>query len=207
VEFDGAKIPHLFPGEKLSLNRPEQPTANFAAFEDAFNRHFAAGLGISFEQYAKDYSQTNYSGARAGLADAWRTFEGKRSLIQSQHATQEYALWLEEDMDRHPEEIPPGSPDFAEAKTAWCGCAWIGPGRGTIDPLKDAKGTALELEYGATTLEQWCAEQGRDWEAVMEQRALELRRQAELEKLHNIRFESDARTAAMGAPTDSGEAA
>lgn len=201
VEFDGAKIPHLFPGEKLQLNRPEQPTANFSAFEDAFNRHFAAGLGMSFEQYAKDYSQTNYSGARAGMLDAWRTFQAKRTLIQEQHATQEYALWLEEAMDRGDVETPPGAPAFQAAKTAWCWSSWIGPGQGHIDPLKDAKGTALELEYGATTLEQWCAVQGRDWEEVMEQRALELRRQRDLEELHGIRFETEARTAAMGAQT------
>lgn len=202
IEFDGAKIPHLFPGEQLNLNRPGQPTAEFASFENAFNRHFAAGLGMSFEQFARDYSQTNYSGAMAGMQDSWRIFRSRRNLIASQQATQEYALWLEEALDAGVVPMPPGSPDFYAAKTAWCQCAWIGPGKGHADPLKDSKGQALQLDYGATTLEEWCADQGRDWEEVLEQRALELKRQRELESIHQISFASDAMAAAMGAPTE-----
>lgn len=203
VEFDGAKIPHLFPGEKLHLNRPGQPTEAFASFEDAFNRHFAAGIGMSFEQYARDYSQTNYSGARAGLMDSWRMFTSRRGLIQAQHATQEYALWLEEALDRGTIETPPGAPDFYAAKTAWCGCTWIGPGRGHIDPLKDAKGLALELDYGVTTLEEWCAQQGRDWEEVLEQRAIEIRKQRDLEAKYAIQFGQNL----MADTTDEGDTA
>lgn len=204
VEFDGAKIPHLFPGEKLQLNRPGQPTEAFASFENAFNRHFAAGLGMSFEQFARDYSQTNYSGAMAGMQDSWRMFRSRRNLIQAQHATQEYALWLEEAVDNGSLPTPPGAPSFYAAKTAWCNCSWIGPGKGHADPLKDSKGQALQLEYGVTTLEEWCADQGRDWEEVLEQRAAELQRQRELEARYQIAFASDALTAAMGAPDNSG---
>ncbi len=199
LEFDGVKIPHLFPGEKLNLPRPGQPTDTFAPFEDAFLRHFAAGTNLSYEQLARDYSKTNYSGARAGLEQAWRFFQGRRDLIGGEYATQEYALWLEEAIDRGDVEIPPGAPDFYAAKTAWVRCQWIGPAKGNIDPLKDAKGDALLHDYGVKTLERWCAEQGVDWEENLEQKAREIKRTRELEAQYGIEFDREAAKAVMGA--------
>jgi len=190
LEFDGVKIPHLFPGEKLTLTQPGQPTDTFAPFEDAFLSHLAAGTNLSKEQLTHSYKDTNYSGARAGLEQAWRFFQGRRDLIGGEYATQEYALWLEEAIDKGDVEIPQGAPDFYEAKTAWVRCQWIGPPKGNIDPLKDAKGDALLHDYGVKTKERWCAEQGEDWEETMEQRAREINRERELEEQYGITFPS-----------------
>ena len=77
-------------------------------------------------------------------------------------------------------ELPPGSQDFYTAKTAWCRCDWIGPGKGHIDPLKEAKADQLEMQMGTLTLEQACAERGQDWEETLEQIAREQKRMAEL---------------------------
>ena len=37
-------------------------------FEQSLLRYIAAALGVSYEQLSKDYSQTNYSSARAAMA-------------------------------------------------------------------------------------------------------------------------------------------
>lgn len=168
MRFDGVKIPHLYPGEKLSLLRPGQPTDNFAPFEEAFLRHLAGGWNLSYEQLARDYSKTNYSGARAGLLESWKHFQARRGAIAGEQATQIYALWLEEDWERR-DDIPDGAPDFWEAKTAWCGCEWIGPGKGNIDPLKETKADTLEVGSWFSTLSKKCAERGDDWQAVVDQ--------------------------------------
>ncbi len=57
---------------------------------------FAAGTNSTYEQIARDYSQTNYSGARAGLMETWKFFLSKRQLIAGRFATEIYLLWLEE---------------------------------------------------------------------------------------------------------------
>jgi len=46
-------------------------------------------------------------------------------------------------------------------------------GRGWIDPVKEAQAAQLRMEIGISTLEDECAEQGKDWEEVLEQRARE----------------------------------
>lgn len=180
VKFDGVKIPHLYPGEKFRIISSEHPGPAFADFEKSVIRHLAAGMGVSYELLARDYSETNYSGARAGMLEAWKFFTSRRHLVGQQFARHIYALWLEEAIDKGIVEIPKGAPDFYAAKSAWCGSRWIGPSKGHIDPLKESKADALEMDRGLKTLEDACAERGVDWEENLEQIAREKARMREL---------------------------
>ncbi|PVQ41401.1 phage portal protein, partial [Salmonella enterica] len=40
--------------------------------EQALLRYIAAGLGVSYEQLSRDYSQVSYSSARASANESWR---------------------------------------------------------------------------------------------------------------------------------------
>lgn len=180
VEVGGVKIPHLYPGESLKFTTAQHPGPNFAEFEKSFLRHMAAGLNLTYEQLARDYSETNYSGARAGLQEVWKFFTARRELIVGRFAGQIYALWLEEAIDKGDIQLPPGAPDFYAAKAAYCNCRWIGPGKGHIDPLKENKAIELEMDMGTLTYEDACAQQGKDWEEQLEQIAREKARREEL---------------------------
>lgn len=173
VHFDGAKVLQLLPGEEFDLKSAQHPAAGFAEFESATLRHIAAGLNMSYEQLSRDYSKTNYSSARAAMLEAWRFFSGRRHHIASAFASQIYACWLEEALDRADVQIPRGAPDFYTAKTAWTRCQWIGAPRGHIDELKEIEARREKYELGITTLEALCAEEGEDWEEIQEQRARE----------------------------------
>ncbi|WP_412059066.1 hypothetical protein [Bartonella sp. DGB2] len=59
--------------------------------------------------------------------------------------------------------------DFYENKAAWLRSKWIGPGRGWVDPVKEAKAAQMRMQIGLSTLEEECAAQGLDWEEVLEQ--------------------------------------
>jgi capsid protein len=72
------------------------------------------------------------------------------------------------------------APDFYENKAAYCRARWIGPGRGWIDPLKEAQAADMRMKIMVSTLEDECAEQGKDWEEVLEQYAEEEARLKEL---------------------------
>lgn len=198
VRYNGVKIPHLYPGEKLNLLAPQHPNAAFASFEEAALRYIAGGLNLSYEQLSRDYSKTNYSSARAAMLETWRFFASRRKFIANRFATAVYALWLEEAFDRGEVELPPGAPSFYAAKSAWTRCQWIGPGRGHIDPLKEANATKVEMELHLTTLEKECAERGEDWEEVLEQRAEEKKFAAAL----GVDLTPPAAPGAAGAPTD-----
>lgn len=194
IRYNGVKIPHLYPGEKLTLTQPQHPSAAFAAFEEAVLRHLAGGFNMTYEQFSRDYSKTNYSSARAAMIEAWRFFSGRRHLIAARIATQYYLAWLEEAMDIGEVETPAGAPPFLDAKAAYGRCTWIGPGRGHIDPQKEESATQTAYQNFTTTLERECAERGLDWEEVLEQRAAEEKRRMELEAEYGV-------TLRVGAPT------
>jgi len=186
VRFGDSRIPHMYPGEKIEHLQASHPHANFDTFERVFHRYMAAGMNMTYEQFSRDYSQTNYSGHRAALLDYWRFITGRRSVIAGEFATQVYALWLEEAMERGEIELPAGAPDFLDAKCAWCRCEWIGPGRGQIDPLKEANATKVDLSSGLTTLEIEASERGRDWRELRRQTAQELKYTMQLEDEYGL---------------------
>lgn len=169
VKLEGASIIPLFPGDKMSAFNPGRPNTAYSAFVEAVLRYISAGLNMPYELLMKDFSKTNYSSARAALLEAWRYFMSKREWIATHWADPIFELWMEEAVSKGEIEAP----DFYENRAAYCRCQWIGPGRGLLDPLKEAQASDLRMKMGASTLEKECAEQGEDWEEVLQQRARE----------------------------------
>jgi lambda family phage portal protein len=172
---DGQIIP-LALGEDLAGFTPARPSGSFDPFVTSIFRHIATGLNIPYELLMKDFSRTNYSSARAALIEAWRFFRGRRQWISTYWARPVFELWLEEAVNLGLVEAP----DFYENLAAYARCRWIGPGRGWIDPTKEADAAKIRMDSSLSTLEAECAEQGLDWEEVLEQRAAEKARMQEL---------------------------
>lgn len=168
-QTEGAAILPLPPGAKLHSFEPSRPNAAFEAFMLAVLRNIAAGMNLPYELLVKDFSKTNYSSARASLLEAWRYFNGRRRWLSDYWLREVYALWLEEAVNAGEIEAP----DFYENKYAYCRARFIFGGRGWVDPVKDATASRMRVEGFVSTLEQECAEQGLDFEEVLDQRALE----------------------------------
>ena len=175
TSFGGVRVPTLVPGEQISFAPPRHPSNNFEMFEYAMLRHAASALGTTAESFTKDFSKANYSSLRAAMLDAWKTGIRRRDDFARGTAGPIYTAWLEELVDREPALIPAGAPDFLEMKAAYCGHAWIGPGRGWVDPVKERQGAVLGLDAAFGTLDQECADiAGADWKDNLEQRAVEI---------------------------------
>jgi lambda family phage portal protein len=173
--FNGVRVPTLAPGEDIKQVSAAHPHTGFEPFAREMQRTFAAASGLSAEQVSQDWSKTNYSSARAALLEAWKTMVRRRTEFADNMATPMYAVWLREAFENGELPLPSGSvPDFAEAATAYAGCQWLGPGRGWVDPIKEPAGSLLKLETGLSTMEMEAAEQGLDWEEVIDQREIEV---------------------------------
>ncbi len=175
MTLGGVRIPHFFPGEKLSTVNAARPTSNFDVFESAVLRNAAAGMGLSYEQLSRDYSKTNYSSARQSMLEVWKTMSRRRVNFGISFASPIYACFLEEAMERDDLPLPIGAPSFMECRTAYARARWMGPGRGWVDPVKERQGSILGMQSGLSTLESEAAEQGRDWEDDLAQRQIEVR--------------------------------
>lgn len=196
VTLGGVRIPMLFPGEKIAFHAAARPAAEFGRFQATCLRNIASAMGLAYEQVSQDWSQVNYSSARAALLEVWRGFAADREGFGRGFATPIYGALLEELIDRGEIELPPGAPDFYTAKAAYCRCRWIGPGRGWVDPQKERQAAVLGMQAGLSTLEQECAEQGLDWQEVADQR----KREIEYYKKHELALPDWANVAAMGSP-------
>lgn len=169
VKLEGAGIIPLHPGDKLNAFTPTRPNSAYSAFVNAVLRYISTGLNMPYELLMKDFSQTNYSSARAALLEAWRYFNARRDWLATYWANPVYELWLEEAVARGEVEAP----GYYENQAAYAACRWIGAGRGWVDPKKEAEASGERIRNNVSTLEREAAEQGLDWEEVIEQRARE----------------------------------
>lgn len=175
-QMQGAAVIPLPAGAKLSSFTPGRPNSAFDAFMVATLRHIAAGMNIPYELLLKDFSRTNYSSARAAMLEAWRYFHGRRRWIMDYWLRPIYELWLEEAINAGRVQAP----DFYQNRYAYTRCRFIFSGRGWVDPVKEATAAQIRMDAGLSTMESECAEQGLDWEEVLEQRAYERKRMSEL---------------------------
>lgn len=177
-QLKGASVIPLPVGARLSAFTPSRPNAAFDAFMQATLRHIAAGLNLPYELLLKDFSKTNYSSARAALLEAWRFFLGRRRWIKDYWLTPIYELWLEE--AAWSGRIDVSHEAYLTNRYPYARCRWVFAGRGWVDPVKEATAAKLRLETNLSTLEDEAAEQGLDWEELLEQRAREAARMREL---------------------------
>jgi lambda family phage portal protein len=169
--LQGAAIIPLPIGAKVNGFAPNRPNAAFSAFMENVERRIAAGMNLSREQLMKDFSKTNYSSARATLLEVWRYFMTRRRWLTDFWLRPLYELWLEEAVNAGVVDAP----DFYANRYAYTRCRFIFGGRGWVDPVKEAQAAAIRMDAGLSTLEQECAEQGLDYEEVLDQLQLENR--------------------------------
>ena len=177
----GARMPILFPGEKINAVTAARPAGNFAEFENAMLRNVAAGTGLSTQQISQNWSDVNYSSYRAAMLEAWKTLDRRRSDFAIGFSSPIYCALLEEIMEVEDLPLPKGAPDFMSARTAYARAKWMGPGRGNVDPVKERQGAIMGIASGLSSLEDENAEaSGADWRDVLNQRALEVARAKQL---------------------------
>lgn len=161
------------PNQKPYVLESKRPSANFATFVEIVQRGMAAAQGIPYESLTKDFSKTNYSSMRAALNEAWKVYNFYRQWLARDYCQPVYEMVLEEAFLRGELALPPGAPDFYEARELWCNADWIGPARGFIDPVKEVSATVLALENRLMTYGEAWAQRGGDFEEGMETLLLE----------------------------------
>jgi capsid protein len=132
--------------------------------------------------------------------EAWRYFNGRRRWLTDYWLRPLYELWLEEAVNAGQIEAP----GFYENKYAYTRARFIFGGRGWVDPVKDANASQIRMSGNVSTLEQECAEQGLDYEEVLDQRALE-KQMMEARGLTQGEVGASSSTAQPSAPNDEDE--
>lgn len=192
IAIDGVKMPHLYPGTKLNVRPMGTPGGVGTQFEESLHRHVAASLGLSYEEFSRDFTKTNYSSARASMGQTERYMRGRKKSVADRQANAYYSLWLEEMLNAGMLPLPSGvgAEIFYNpvARAALLSCDWIGSSRGQIDEMKETQAAVLRISSGLSTYEKEAARLGDDFRRTFAQAAREKKL---MEKL-GLTFTTDA---------------
>lgn len=171
-EFDYALVAHLAPGEEVSPIAREIPGKNFPENIRTFLRLLGLPIGMPLEIVLLDWSQTNYSSARASLEQAFAEFSGHQRLLCRRFHSPVYRWkvdgWIAEG------KLSP-RPD-AHAHD------WITPAWPWIDQLKECQAWGARLDRGLATHAETLKSLNRDRETVVTQRRREVEEAIEIAK-------------------------
>ena len=208
MHLDGVRVPHLFPGTKFNLQPAGTPGGVGTEFEQSLLRYIAANLGVSYEQLAKDFSKTNYSGFKGALNETEKAMRAEKRRAADGFANFVYRLWLEEAINKGEiSAMPSGRPLgwWYEGLNmeALLQCSWIGAGIGQVDELKETQAAILRLKHNLSTHEEEIARRGGDYRKTFAQKE---REKKDMEERDILPPDADeAINAASGSPSDGGD--
>lgn len=190
IEANPGTVEELPPGLKFTPWTTDHPSTAFPNFVKAVLREIATGLGVSYNALANDLENVNYSSIRSGLLierDLWRMLQQWWIGAFRQPV---YERWLNAAVLSRELRLP--TADWRRYTAA----RWTPRGWAWVDPLKDAQAGQLAMQNGLTSRTQLLAEQGMDYEKVLEQLAEEER----------LASEAGVRVRGAGAGADRGNA-
>lgn len=178
IDLDGAMIPHLYPGTKLTARALGTPGAVGTDFEASLLRGIAAGLGIDYAEFSRDYSKMSYATAKLSDAKTVRGMQSRKKNVADRLARGMYSNVVEEFIAQGNVPLPPGftrDDYYADPlmREAFSRASFIGSGRGQIDELKETQAAILRIKAGFSTYEIEIARLGEDYREIFEQRAAE----------------------------------
>lgn len=180
-KFGKSKVAHLMPNEKLHMVQGNQSVSALKDFNSVNLYTLASALGVDYATLTKDFSETNYSGARAALFDVWRSYEVRRSSFIDGMPVPFFACWLEEKIALRKTIPMLGKHSFYDVFDAITRCTFDTWSKPRLDPLKENQADKVLYDMGALSLKDVCGADGRDWREVLQQRAAE---KAEMDRLN-----------------------
>lgn len=147
---------------RLEWSEPPD-SGDTVGFSKSVLRRIATGAGVTYEQATGDYSETNYSSARAALME-FRRFAGAvqhHTIIHQlcQPIWNDFVEWLVLSGQISAREYQRNRMVFQAVK-------WLPPAWGWVDPEKDAKAAILEMDNLIRSRSEIVAERGYDIEAL-----------------------------------------
>lgn len=168
--------------EDISIADPKHPTSGYEQFVAAVTKQIGAALNIPHEVLTLHF-QSSYSAARASLNEAWKFFMARRTLMSRYFCQPAYEWWITEAILKGRISAPGFFADPV-VRMAWLGTAWVGPGRGMIDPKKEIDASKASIDARLSTYEdEYVKLNGGDWESAMDRlsREKELLKEKDLE--------------------------
>lgn len=163
---DHGRISHLGPGEEFEMHTAATPGSQYIPFSQNLQREIARRLGITFESYAMDHSNANYSSVRMAMSSVWPIVTRRRERIAAPFCQAVYEAWLDEMIGSGRIEFKGGYAAFAANRELVTNAEWPGPAQPVADDYKATMAAAKRLELGLSSHADESALLGRDSEVT-----------------------------------------
>jgi len=167
TEAEPGTFEALPPGYDFKSFDPDHPVTNYGMFIKCVLRGVSSGLGISYNSLASDLEGVNYSSLRDGKIeerDNWRILQ---SWMIGAFLNEVFGEWLRFAMLTGNINLPNEKYDKFNAPK------WQPRGWQWVDPQKDQDASVQGINQGLKTRTAVCAEQGEDFEDLLDQLVLE----------------------------------
>lgn len=162
-------ITYLKPGEKISTISPAGTSSTVDPMVKTTQRLAGSAVGLSYEATSRDMSKSNYSSARQGLLEDKKTYSQQQKYMMEHLLDVIYPEWLDWAVLSGKLTIP----GYFRNPTPYRKHVWIPSGWDWIDPGKETSANQTALKTNQKTLQEICAEKGKDWRDVLRQRKRE----------------------------------
>jgi lambda family phage portal protein len=206
IAHKGSRFAKLAPGDDLKFATTPRQT-DLPGFTKLFEQGFAASIGISAEQYRRDFTGLSYSAIRGSMNEVARSIPSERARLEEQWLKPTWMALIEDALDLGAIQdaldrvcaargLPTFSidrlPSLYEAPRAWTDGTWTGPGQGTLDATKEQEAADAAYHGGVSSLTERAADMGKSFEMVLQQRQREREQMAEFGEAPPSRVEGGA---------------
>lgn len=174
IKLGEGAIVDLGMGEKATVANPARPNAQFDPFFVSIVKQMGAALQIPMEELLLNYD-SSYSAARAAMLQAWRYYSERRWWLVSSFCQPGRELVIDEAVAKGMINLPGYSDPFK--RRAYLQALWVGPARGAINELAEAKAARERIEIGISNEAiEAAAMSGEPWHDIYNQRLMEIKR-------------------------------
>lgn len=182
VEVERNMLLTLPAGYTMNQFQPAQPTTNYPDFRKGSVGDAARPICMSRNVATADSSDHNYASGRLDnqfyhkelkIVRDWIAKRCLRPIMRS-FAFEAAGLRMLRGL--------------ARLKWRRLQVTWMWPGFEHVDPQKEANATDTKLANHTTTLADWYAQEGKDWQSQLHQRAIELETIKTLEAEYGVSF-------------------
>lgn len=164
-------VARLLPGEEVEIINPARPNNDAHSWLTFMLRGLATGVGLSYERMCRDYTQTNYSSARASDLEDRRSFRVEQDWLCSHLCDPVYMRFIEAAVDEG--KIAVSASELLSEYDTITAHHWQTPGWEWVDPQKEMTASQMAVSANLSTLQDELGARGKDLKTVLMQRAKE----------------------------------
>jgi lambda family phage portal protein len=169
-DLEPGMIQYLAPGEKFNGFAPTRPNPALDGFLKLMLRSSGTSIGVSYEGFTGDYSDTSYSSARTSKIQEQDGYKILQARLVRDFLAPLYRVWLDMAVLSGRVKID----DYFSNSAFYCKPKFIPRGWSYVNPKDEITANMEAVKAGFATLTDIASESGKDFEEMLKTRQREL---------------------------------